>query len=100
MSLDPTGEVTELLQQLIRNRCVNDGTPTSGDEMRSVETLASYFAGPGVEMQRYEPLPGRGNLVVRVESSDRSAPTLCLMGHIDVVPAVDLWEGTVRELLG
>ena len=29
-----TGEATELLQQLIRNRCVNDGTPESGNEDR------------------------------------------------------------------
>lgn len=93
MSPDVTGEATDLLQQLIRNRCVNDGTPGSGHEMRSVETLAAYFAGPGVEMRRYEPLPGRGNLVVRVEGTDRSAPTLCLMGHIDVVPAsADGWQ--------
>jgi hypothetical protein len=27
-------EATELLQQLIRNRCVNDGTPVSGGEIR------------------------------------------------------------------
>jgi len=84
---DATGEVTALLQQLIRNHCVNEGTPESGHEIRSVETLSSYFTGPGVEMRRYEPLPGRGNLVLRIEGSDRSAPTLCLMGHIDVVPA-------------
>jgi acetylornithine deacetylase/succinyl-diaminopimelate desuccinylase-like protein len=83
---DPTGEVTELLQTLIRNKCVNDGTVTSGNEVRSVETLAAYLGGPGVEMQRYEPATGRGNLVLRVEGTDKSAPTLCYMGHLDVVP--------------
>ncbi len=66
---DATGEVTDLLQQLIRNRCVNDGTPTSGNETRSVETLSSYLAGPGVELQRFEPLPGRGSLALRIEGS-------------------------------
>ena len=34
-----TGEVTELLQELIRNQCVNDGTPESGDEERSANLL-------------------------------------------------------------
>ena len=88
-----TGEVTDLLQHLIRNRCVNDGTPASGGEIRSVETLAAYLAGPGVEMRRFEPIPGRGNLVVRIEGADPTAPTLCLMGHIDVVPAsAEGWE--------
>ncbi|MEK7284705.1 MAG: M20/M25/M40 family metallo-hydrolase, partial [Chloroflexota bacterium] len=88
-----TGEATDLLQHLIRNRCVNDGTPASGGEIRSVETLAAYLAGPGVEMRRFEPIPGRGNLVVRIEGADPKAPTLCLMGHIDVVPAsAEGWE--------
>lgn len=85
-------EVSELLQQLIRNKCVNDGTPGSGNETLSAETLASYLAGPGVEMRRFEPIPGRGNLVVRIEGTDKTAPTLCLMGHLDVVPVnADGW---------
>ncbi|MEK7861141.1 MAG: M20/M25/M40 family metallo-hydrolase, partial [Chloroflexota bacterium] len=88
-----TGEATDLLQHLIRNRCVNDGTPASGGEIRSVETLAAYLAGPGVEMRRFAPIPGRGNLVGRIEGADPKAPTLCLMGHIDVVPAsAEGWE--------
>lgn len=37
-------ETTELLQKLIRNRCVNDGSPDSGQESRNAELLAS-FAG-------------------------------------------------------
>ena len=81
-----TAEVTELLQQLIRNRCVNDGTPESGQEVRSVDTLQSYLEGSGLDLQRFEPLPGRGSIVGRLEGSDPSRPTLLLMGHIDVVP--------------
>ena len=79
-------ETTDLLQHLIRNECVNDGTPESGHELRSVETLESYVRMPGVEMQRYEPSPGRGSLVVRIEGTDKTAPSLHLMGHTDVVP--------------
>ena len=79
-------ETTDLLQHLIRNQCVNDGTPESGHEMRSVETLEAYLRMPGVEMQRYEPAPGRGSLVLRIEGADKSAPSLHLMGHTDVVP--------------
>jgi acetylornithine deacetylase/succinyl-diaminopimelate desuccinylase-like protein len=83
---DRTGEVTDLLQQLIRNRCVNDGTPASGNEMRSASALQAYLSGPGAEIRCYEPSPGRGNLVLRIEGRDRAAPTLCLNGHTDVVP--------------
>ncbi len=79
-------ETTDLLQHLIRNACVNDGTPQSGHELRSVDTIESYLRVPGVEMKRYEPLPGRGSLVVRVEGTDAAAPSLHLMGHTDVVP--------------
>lgn len=93
MSGDPTGEVTELLQQLIRNRCVNEGTAESGHEVRSAETLAAYLAGPGVEMRRFEPMPGRRSLVLRIEGSDPKAPSLALMGHTDVVPVgTEGWE--------
>src|SRR4051812_8154398 len=37
-------------------------------------------------MTRYEPMPGRGNLVLRIEGTDKSAKSLHLMGHTDVVP--------------
>ena len=87
MSDVATGEATELLQQLIRNRCVNDGTPDSGGEDRQVATLSSYLDVPAAELQTFSKRPGRGNLVLRLEGSDRSAPTLLLMGHTDVVPA-------------
>ena len=79
-------ETTDLLQHLIRNECVNDGTAASGYEMKSVQTLESYLRIPGVEMKRYEPSPGRGSLVVRIEGSDKNAKSLHLMGHLDVVP--------------
>jgi acetylornithine deacetylase/succinyl-diaminopimelate desuccinylase-like protein len=79
-------ETTELLQHLIRNECVNDGTAVSGHEMKSVETLEAYLRMPGIEMKRYEPSAGRGSLVLRIEGSDKNAKSLHLMGHLDVVP--------------
>jgi acetylornithine deacetylase/succinyl-diaminopimelate desuccinylase-like protein len=82
-----TGEVTELLQHLIRNACVNDGTPTSGGESRSVDLLTGYLEGYGLDLSRFEPLPGRASLVARLQGRDTAAPTLMLMGHTDVVPA-------------
>ncbi|MGH8916231.1 MAG: M20/M25/M40 family metallo-hydrolase [Acidimicrobiia bacterium] len=75
--------VIELLQQLIRNQCVNDGTVDSGHESRSVATLVDYL---GVRGEVFEPEPGRQSIVYRVEGSDPSAPSLALAPHIDVVP--------------
>jgi acetylornithine deacetylase/succinyl-diaminopimelate desuccinylase-like protein len=80
-------EVTELLQQLIRNACVNDGSEASGHEVRSADLLASYLEGVGLDLETYEPAPGRTSLVTRIEGTDPDAPTLLLMGHTDVVPA-------------
>jgi len=83
------GDVAELLQHLIRNRCVNDGTPESGQEVRSADLLDDYL---GVRGTRFEPHPGRVSVVYRIPGT-RSAPTLTLMGHTDVVPAgADGWS--------
>ncbi|HEX4493201.1 MAG TPA: M20/M25/M40 family metallo-hydrolase [Acidimicrobiia bacterium] len=86
MTNDVRNEVTDLLQHLIRNACVNDGTDESGQESRSVDVLAQYLGDTGLDLERYEPKPGRENLVARIEGSDPNAPTLLLMGHTDVVP--------------
>lgn len=83
---DATGEVTELLQGLIRNACVNDGSPDSGHEARSADLLTSVLEGPGLDLERHEPHPGRTSLLGRIEGRDPSAPGLLLMGHTDVVP--------------
>ena len=42
MASDLTGATVELLQTLIRNRCVNDGTAESGYETRNADVLQSY----------------------------------------------------------
>lgn len=78
-----SSEPVELLQQMIRNRCVNDGTRDSGQEHRSVATLLDYF---GVEGEIFEPAPGRQSLIYRIEGTDPDAPSLGLSPHLDVVP--------------
>lgn len=90
---DTTAEVTDLLQHLIRNACVNDGTIQSGNEARSVDVLLQYFSGSGLDIEQYEAAPGRSNLVARMQGSDPNAPTLLLMGHTDVVPvSEERWQ--------
>ncbi len=81
-----TGPTTELLQALIRNQCVNDGSPDSGDEVRNADLLQTYLEGGGLAVQRFDSRPGRTSIVSRIEGSDPDAPALCLMGHTDVVP--------------
>jgi acetylornithine deacetylase/succinyl-diaminopimelate desuccinylase-like protein len=91
-------EVTDLLQRLIRNGCVNDGTRDSGQELRNAELIADHLRGSGVELTTYESHPGRASLLARIEGTDPSAPTLMLMGHTDVVPFAP--EGWQRDPLG
>ena len=81
-----TGETTELLSTLIRNACVNDGTPDSGGERRNADTLQAYLEGAGLDVEQFTPRSDRTSIVARIEGSDPTAPKLCLMGHTDVVP--------------
>ena len=83
---DAAGETTELLQTLIRNACVNDGTAESGQEVRNADTIDAFLGSAGFDVERYEPTPGRVTLVARMEGTDPDAPSLCLNGHTDVVP--------------
>jgi acetylornithine deacetylase/succinyl-diaminopimelate desuccinylase-like protein len=93
MAVDLQEESTDLLQQLIRNACVNDGRVESGEEIRSVDLLQQYLGSAGLDVERYEPQPGRASLVARIEGSDPDAPSLLLMGHTDVVPVnADGWS--------
>jgi acetylornithine deacetylase/succinyl-diaminopimelate desuccinylase-like protein len=88
-----TGEVTDLLRQLIRNQCVNDGSATSGHEDRSANLLLGYLEGSGADLETFEPSPGRTSLVAKIHGSDKDAPSLTLLGHTDVVPAnPDDWQ--------
>ncbi len=82
-------ETLDLVQALIRNACVNDGTPESGNEARSVATLVEYLGDPE---EVFEPTPGRQSVLYRVPGSGQG-PALMLMGHLDVVPVTpDGWS--------
>ncbi|MSR12960.1 MAG: M20/M25/M40 family metallo-hydrolase [Gammaproteobacteria bacterium] len=86
MTASLQGQSIELLQQLIRNGCINDGTPDSGHEGRNAEVLTSVLEGAGLEVERFTPRGDRTSVVARIEGSDPTAPKVCLMGHTDVVP--------------
>ena len=81
-----TAQTVELLQTLIRNECVNYGTAESGGEVRNSDTIQAYLEGAGLDLEVFDAAPSRRSLVTRIEGSDPNAPTLCLMGHTDVVP--------------
>lgn len=77
-------EAVQLTIDLIRNACVNDGTPDSGNEIRSVRTVQEYLGDTGTVI---EPAPGRGSVILRITGTDPDAPTVLMLPHLDVVPA-------------
>ena len=91
-------EVGDLLQHLIRNACVNDGTPESGNESASADVIAQYLGDTGLDIERFRARPGRDSVVARIEGTDPHAPTLLLMGHTDVVPVNE--DGWQRDPFG
>ena len=71
-----TAQTVELLQQMIRNRCVNDGTAESGEEVRNADLLTAFLEGRGLDVQHYDAAPGRRSVVARIEGhrSGRAEP--------------------------
>ena len=57
MREDPSDEVVDLLQHLIRNRCVNDGHVASGNEVASADVLRAHLEGSGLDLEVVEPAP-------------------------------------------
>ncbi len=89
---------TELLQRLIRFNTVNP----PGDEGPAQEWLEGLLEEAGFDCVLLEAVPGRPNLVARLAAA-ADGPTLCLLGHVDTVPAdpgdwqLDPWSGELRD---
>lgn len=90
-------DTVELLRELVRAACVNDGSIESGQEVRGVRMLQRFLAeatkNGRLDTQVLEAAPGRASLIARVRGSDPTAPVLGLVGHLDVVPAsLESWS--------
>jgi acetylornithine deacetylase/succinyl-diaminopimelate desuccinylase-like protein len=91
-------DAVALLQRLLRINTVNP----PGNEEPAQELLADTLTDAGFECQFLAAEPGRPNLVARLRG-ERSGRTLCLLGHVDTVPAkpsewsFDPWSGDVVD---
>ena len=83
-------EVTSLMQEMIRNRCVNP----PGDEMKSIRTIERYLSSYGVDSEIFESAPDRGNLLAVIKGSGERPSLMLGPGHVDVVPVEneDEWQ--------
>lgn len=92
------GEVTALLQELIRLDTVNP----PGGETVAAELLRAYLEESGVQCELYAREPERANLVARIPGCG-TGPRLALLSHTDTVLAdrgewqVDPWSGDLRD---
>ncbi|WP_055693672.1 M20/M25/M40 family metallo-hydrolase [Streptomyces prasinopilosus] len=95
-------EVVTFTSDLIRIDTTNRG---GGDcrERPAAEYAAERLAGAGLEPVLLERVPGRTNVVARLEGTDPTADALLVHGHLDVVPAeaadwsVHPFSGEVRD---
>ena len=91
-------EAVSLLQELLRIDTVNP----PGNEAAAQELLAGRLSEAGFECSLLEAEPGRPNLVARLEG-ESEGEVLCLLGHVDTVPAdpsewsFDPWAGDLVE---
>jgi acetylornithine deacetylase len=94
-------ELVELLRELVSHRSENPkllDDPERAEAGRAAEAacqtaIAAQLAGLGMEIDRFEALPGRDDVVGALAGAGDGGRSLILNGHVDVVPAGDpaLW---------
>jgi acetylornithine deacetylase/succinyl-diaminopimelate desuccinylase-like protein len=101
--LTPEVEVVRICRDLIRIDSSNYGDGSGPGERACAEYVMGELTEVGLDPWYVESAPGRANVLVRVEGSDRSRPGLAVHGHLDVVPAnsvdwqVDPYTAEVRD---
>ena len=91
-------ETARNLQRFIRIVTVNP----PGNEIYLARELVAILGAAGIEVQLFEPSPGRATVVGRLRGTGRQAPVL-LIAHMDVVGVeadkwtVDPFEGVIRD---
>ncbi|MBW8763384.1 MAG: M20/M25/M40 family metallo-hydrolase [Microbacterium sp.] len=103
MTAQPLPEVVRIAGELIRIDTSNYGGGNAKGEREAAEYVGRYLEELGLEVEYYEPIPRRTNVMARVAGRDSSKPALVVHGHLDVVPAVaedwsvDPFAGIVQD---
>ncbi len=102
-ALTPEAEAVRICRDLIRIDSSNYGDGSGPGERACAEYVMGELTEVGLDPQYVESAPGRANILVRIEGTDRSRPGLAVHGHLDVVPAnaadwrVDPFAAEVRD---
>lgn len=103
MTDEPLPEVARIAADLIRFDTSNFGGGTAKGEREAAEYVGAYLEVLGLDVEYFEPVHRRTNVMARVPGRDCEKPALVLHGHLDVVPAmaedwsVDPFAGIVRD---
>ena len=81
-------EIVALTCDLVRIPTINTNVMPTGNEAPAIEVLRAKLAADGIAADVLESAPKRANLVARWRGTGE-APSLMLMGHVDVVPVED-----------
>ena len=93
---DAGEEAAQILATYIQADTINP----PGNELSGALYLAELLDKEGIPNRIDEFLPGRANLIARLEGDGDEAP-LCLLSHSDVVPAEnDKWDADRQPLSG
>ncbi|HJW23022.1 MAG TPA: M20/M25/M40 family metallo-hydrolase [Candidatus Limnocylindrales bacterium] len=78
----------ESLRALIRIPSINPPDPQGGAaELEAARWIAASLADARLRPEVFEPVPGRGSVVVRLRGDGTGGQPLLLLSHLDVVPA-------------
>jgi len=86
-TLTPEAEVVRICRDLIRIDSSNYGDGSGPGERACAEYVMGALTEVGLDPRYVESAPGRANVFVRIDGTDRSRPGLAVHGHLDVVPA-------------
>ncbi|NMM33489.1 MAG: M20/M25/M40 family metallo-hydrolase [Phycicoccus sp.] len=101
--LTPEAEAVRICRDLIRIDSSNFGDGSGPGERACAEYVMGELTEVGLDPLYVESAPGRANILVRIEGTDRGRPGLAVHGHLDVVPAnaadwrVDPFAAEVRD---
>ena len=71
---DDLPEVARLARDLIRFDTTNYGEGRAHGEREAAEYVGAYLEALGLEVEYYEPIPRRTNVVARIAGRDREKP--------------------------
>lgn len=93
-------EIVRLMQECIRNKCVNP----PGGELRSIKVLEKYLLSYDVKPQLFQSASERGNLYAEIKGTGERPSLMFGPAHVDVVPVeneetweVPPFEGIVKD---